>query len=157
LDNIKIRCLIVFLLTIISAVQVGATCEDPETASGQKGISEYRRSKIISHYADGRAKTVDSVTVWNRDAKGLCFSIETMSANYSECYIGGRANAINNSEYIYKQAKCHVLIKLTKNRAKLKITGRSGDYCVADDLGEGSACGMKASIDSATYKKVRKK
>jgi hypothetical protein len=155
--NIKIQCLIVLLLIILSAVQVWATCEDPETASGQKDISEYRRGKIIHHYADGRAKTVDSVTVWNRDAKGLCFSIETMSAHFRECYLGGRAEAINNNEYSYKQAKCDVLIKLTKNRARVKITGPRGDYCVADDLGEGSACGMNATIDSATYRKVNKR
>ena len=59
------------------------------------------------------------------------------------------------NKYSYMQKDCHVVLLFLNDEVKVNVTGPRGKYCVDDDLGGG--CGMNASVETAIYKKVKKK
>jgi uncharacterized protein YecT (DUF1311 family) len=144
---------------LILSVRDGPDCgEKPDLDLKQKGVTEYSHQRVIYHSIDGEMKGADSLTVWNRDARKMCFSITTVSDQYRTCYLEGKATAVSENEYSYTENKCRALFTFIKDKVKVKMIGSEGkNYCVPEDLGEDNGCGMNTSIDSATYIKLRKK
>jgi uncharacterized protein len=143
---------------LILSVRDGPDCgEKPDLDLKQKGVTDYSHQTVIYHSIDGEMKGADSLTVWNRDARKMCFSITTVSDEYRTCCLEGTATAVSENEYSYTENKCNVIFIFTKDEAKVKAVGPEGrNFCVAEDLDEDSGCGMNTSIDSATYKKTKK-
>ena len=140
------------------SVRNGPDCgETPDLDAKQKGVTEYSHQTEIFHSIDGEVKSADSLIVWNRDARQMCFSITTVSDEYRTCYVEGKASMVRENEYSYTENKCRAFFTFIKDKVEVKIIGSRGNFCVADDLGEDNGCGMNTSIDSATYMKLRKK
>jgi uncharacterized protein len=143
---------------LILSVRDGSDCgETPDLDLKQKGVTEYSHQRVIYHSIDGEMKGADSLTVWNRDARRMCFSITTVSDEYRTCCLEGKATAVSENEYSYTENKCRALFTFIRDKVKVKMIGSEGtNYCAGEDLGEDSGCGMNTSIDSATYRKTKK-
>ena len=151
--------IIIFLIFILSSVQVWADCGDiPDLDSTEKGVTVYSHAHTIYDRTDGKEKTNDYLIVWNKDSKELCFSITTISNEYRECYLDGKATKMRNNQYNYTRNECRVFLTFIKDKVKVKVVGSRGtNYCAGKDFGkDNGGCGMNTSIDSAIYK-VRKK
>jgi uncharacterized protein len=133
-------------------IRDGSNCgEEPDSDS--RGVVEYSHKKEIFSYADGKTNGEDSLTVWNRDAKQMCFSITTVSTNHHTCVLDGKATAVNKNEYSYSRRNCRAFFTFVGDKVKVRMIDSDGtDSCAGDER-----CGMRGSIDSATYARVRKK
>jgi hypothetical protein len=150
------KYIIIFLIIILSSVQVWADCGyAPDLDSKQEGVTIYSHTKTIYYTGEGKIKANDNLIVWNKDTKELCFSVTTISNEYHNCSVDGKATKLKNNEYSYLQKECRVVLTFLKDKVKVNVTGPRGNFCVDDDLGGG--CGMNAYIDSTTYKRTKKK
>lgn len=69
----------------------GPDCgETPDLDSRQKGVTEYSNQKVIYHSIDGEMKGADSLTVWNGDARKMCFSLREFQMNIERVTLKAR-------------------------------------------------------------------
>lgn len=146
----------VFLIVFFTSFQVWADCGDSPAAK-QKGGTEYSHAKTVFHSIDGKMKGNDSLVVWNKNPKNMCFFITTISNEYRTCFLNGKASKVGKDEFSYTQNQCRVSFTFLKDKVKVSVTGSDGrDYCAGADFGEDNGCGMNTSIDSAEYIKESK-
>ncbi len=138
-------------MIVLTSFQVWAVCGDPPDTK-QKGVTEYSHAKTVFHSIDGKMKGNDSLVVWNKNPKNMCFFITTISDEYRTCFLNGKASKVHKNEYSYTQNQCRVFLTFSKDKVKVRVTGSEGNnYCTDADFGEDNGCGMNTSIDSATY------
>jgi ankyrin repeat protein/uncharacterized protein len=125
----------------------GSACATPgDEDFPEEGVLVFLNGHAVHYGRNGKSEAADELLVWNKDPEEMCFFITTVSTDYHTCSLGGKATAVKSNEYSYSQNKCHIIFIFTEAKVKVTVTGLCKD----------SACGMNASIDSATYKITNK-
>ena len=153
MTNRMLRFTITFLTLFFTAGSVNA---GGETVPGVNEATLYLQTKTISHTQHGETKANNHLRIRTGHVKKIFFSLTTIANEYHECLLEGEATRIDERQYEYRENKCRVIFVLSSDDVTLHATGAHGDYCRADDLSAGHGCGYNTTIDSATYKKVRK-
>lgn len=118
----------------------------------EQGVLVFLNDHGVYHVEDGDSEAADELLVWNKNTKGICFSISTVN-NYHTCSLDGKATAVGNNKYSYIRDTCHVIFIFTEHEVQVKVTGLDewgGNVCKPE------GCGMNAAIYTAIYKKSNK-
>lgn len=151
-----LRFIITFLMFIFTVGQVyagGESMPNPGAADNERTL--YLHAHTISHVEHGEIKANNHLRVWNKNVKEMDFSVMTISNDYHECFLEGKATQVALQSYEYRENKCRVLFVFDQDEVTLRVTGANGAYCRTDDLRAGNGCGFNTLIDSATYKKAK--
>src|SRR5512145_2692299 len=89
--------LLIFILTAGSAFAA-----DPSVPGGQAGprdVTLYLNTRAVTHAEYGTTKANNHLRVWSRDANEMSFSLTTISSEYQECLIEGKATRAGDKPY----------------------------------------------------------
>jgi hypothetical protein len=115
-------------------------------------IAHYERSHKISYPGEGLVDSNDDIRIFERNAKSLCFVLDTARKNLHVCQIVGEAQKISDNEFEYRDSTCHLRFIVSEEKIRLQVNGeetpKPKNHCKHE------SCGAYGSIDNATFIKT---
>ncbi|MEE9913780.1 MAG: hypothetical protein K4571_18880 [Deltaproteobacteria bacterium] len=151
-----LRLKLTVLIFIIAAGSVFAA--DPSVPGRQadpRDVTLYLNARAVTHAEYGTTKANNHLRVWSRDAKEMSFSLTTISSEYQECLMEGKATRAGDGPYEYRENTCRMAFAFGSDAVDVRVTGADGQYCRCGDLRPDHGCGSRTTIDSGAYQKAR--
>lgn len=147
--------ILMFILTV-GSVYAGSKSVN-ESHQAESVSTRYLYTHVISSYYDAKMQANDHLVVSGRNDKEMSFLLTAIANENHECVIEGKAIRSADGRYNYQENMCRMIFTFGSDEVVVQVTGTNGNYCQCPDLRSGHGCGYNTRIDSATYKKAKKK
>lgn len=147
--------MLMFILTVGSVYAGSQSIQEPGAAGSER--TRYLYTHVISSHYDAKIQANDHLVVSGRNDKEMSFLLTAIANENHECVIEGKAIKSADGHYKYQENACQMIFTFGQDELDLKVTGANGNYCQCPDLRSGHGCGFNTLINSATYKKEKKK
>jgi hypothetical protein len=136
-------------LLFLSANADAAACDDggeiPTSAT------TYGHKRKIMEAVDGLTSVDDTVRLWRRGTKSLCFAVDTAHTNLHLCSIGGEAKRTRPNVYVYADTTCKVEIQVEPRKLTLRVTDPADSTRRLCNPIETFGCGANTAIQSGVF------
>lgn len=134
-------------------------CEDPNGADFQKPVVGYARAHQVHHAYEGTRMANDSLLLWDRTEKAMCFHFQTIHTNAHLCWLTGSAKKVAPREYEYRDAQCKVRFQVLNGAIRVRVNDPSQPkrhFCNPSDT-EQYVCGTNTGIAPGIFRAVKDK
>jgi hypothetical protein len=143
------------MLLVLSLSSRGMTnfCHQNSNDAVPQERVTYSHKHMITEPTDGHVSVEDTVRVWGRDEKALCFEVTSVTTNLHYCRLSGRAKHIRANVYEYLDETCKTEFEIMAGKLYLRVadpTEKKGSYNICHP-GEAFECGGNTAIESGVF------